>query len=375
MTQETQKKPVIAIVGLGLLGASICETLRTRLFPVYIIGISSPNSTKTALEQGLIDESLTYDEISLVKLRVDLVFLCTPIKHIFSMVEKLSESKTPWKEGAIVTDVGSTKSEICQFAWDKLGEQVFIGGHPMAGSEKNGIEARDATLFESALWLLTPSPKQTFVLAESLLFQVINALGSTIHLCDIDDHDEWLAAVSHLPQLLSTQLSVSTFKHFPQAISVAGPGYRDMSRLALSSYPMWQSILETNADKIHYALEKYIDELESLQKSLKTKNWNQVESSFETAYHGRQNLNIPQEGWSNSLIDVIVTVKDQTGMISTIVVPLSDAKLDIRDIQLLKIREGMGGTLRLSFSSIQQAKQAVKLLETLSIQAKLRSEL
>lgn len=369
------QSPHIAVAGLGLLGASICQTLKDHQFPGKITGISSPSSQAKALEAGIIDAAVNYDEIASLKSEVDLFILCTPIEFIFHLIDLLADPDSPWKEGAMVTDVGSTKSEIVQYALSKLGKDHFIGGHPMAGSEKNGLDARDNTLFESALWLLCPEEDQQTLIEGSLLIEVIENLGSRIHFMDAQTHDQWLAQVSHLPQILSTTLSLQTYDSLQDSISVAGPGYRDMTRLSLSQFPMWDSIFKTNKSKIIESIQSYQDKLDEVKASIEIENWSKVEYIFNQSFEGRQQLNIPQKGWAQNLIEIIVQVRDQKGMISKIVVPLTDAGLDIRDIQLLKIREGSGGTLSLSFGSLQDADQAVKLLEQLSIKSQIRGKI
>lgn len=366
------QQPVIAVVGLGLLGGSICQTLTDLEFDAQIIGVSSPRSTQEALDIGIISQAYQYHEIGQVKVQADLILLCTPIQHIFSMMESLAQSSEPWKPGALVSDVGSTKLEICQKGWQLLGTDRFIGGHPMAGSEKNGLSARDNTLFESALWLLCPSEDQSDLVQGSLLEKVILTLGSRLHCVEAELHDQWLAQVSHLPQLLSSTLSSETFQSLPDSLSVAGPGFRDMSRLALSSYPMWESIFQTNSQQIIQSIQNYIEKLSQVKEIIQSGDWQSMDQLFDHASQGRQQVNIPQKGWSQNLIEVIVRVQDQKGMISKVVVPLTEAGLDIRDIQLLKIREGSGGTLSLSFSSIQQADQAVELLNQIGIQSQIR---
>lgn len=368
-------KPTIAVIGLGLLGGSICQSLYELNFDAHVIGISSQAATQEALELGIISEAFHYSDLPNLKSTVDLFIFCTPIKHIFSMVDSLAQSPLEWKHGAMVTDVGSTKVEICEHAWKNLGKDRFIGGHPMAGSEKSGLSARDVTLYESALWILTPDESQKTLISNSLLETVIQSLGARLQVLDPLTHDQWLAQVSHLPQLLSTSLSSSTLRHQAQALNVSGPGYRDMTRLALSSFPMWESIVQTNTSEILTSLDYLVQELQKVQHSIKLQDWTELAHLFEQAHESRQQVEIPNKGWSSNLIEVLVSVKDQKGMISKIVVPLTEASLDIRDIQLLKIREGSGGTLSLSFASMQIAEQAVQLLTDHGIIAQVRGKI
>jgi len=161
----------MAVVGLGLLGASLAEAARKRWPGLQVAGVSSPATLAKAKAAGLIDAAYPYADIDAAAADADLLVLCTPIDQIAGVLEAWARKPAAWKPGSIVTDVGSTKAGLCAlgraaFPADGSRGAVFVGSHPMAGSEKTGIEARDPLLFQNASWVICPEsdglPPTTF---------------------------------------------------------------------------------------------------------------------------------------------------------------------------------------------------------------------
>ncbi len=248
------------IVGTGLLGASFGLAARRKNLFGRIIGVSSPAVVSAALANGAIDASLPLAE---ALAEADFVLLAQPVRRIIAL---LSEIDPLLKPGALVTDVGSTKTAICAAA-ASLTRSTFIGGHPMAGREVRGPEGALATLFENRPWILTtPHPA---------LETIVRAVGANpVHLSP-SDHDRLVALSSHLPQLAATALA-SLLSEIDLR-QVAGPGILDMTRLALSSFSLWEDILATNKDNIDAALSAYIAELERVRAALRSST---LESHF-----------------------------------------------------------------------------------------------
>ena len=248
---ETDKKQIsIAIVGIGLMGASFAMALRAAGDASRLIGISRSEETRTkALARGIVDVATT--DLAEGVRAADIVILCTPVRLL---IEQIGQLAALCKPGAIITDMGSTKTEIVK-AMNLLPEHLFaIGSHPMCGKETAGIDVAEATLYKGAPWVLTRSKRtndDTFATVKTLAEKV----GAVPREIPVEQHDVLLSFASHLPYVLSTAL-VSTTDNFaisqnmPQVWRVMAGGYRDTSRVAASDVTMWIDILLTNADVI-----------------------------------------------------------------------------------------------------------------------------
>lgn len=239
----------VTIVGTGLLGASFGLALKQHQLASHIVGVGG--AAPGALHIGAIDEIAGLPSSLPAS---DLVLLAQPIQRLLSTLEQLDEHLSPT---ALVTDVGSTKSEICRVAAQHIRRANFVGGHPMAGKEQRGPQAASAALFAGCTWVLTAH--------EPRLEQLIQTLGAHPLILGPVAHDRLVAQSSHLPQLLSTALA--SYLEGSGAERVSGPGLRDMTRLALSNYELWEDIIATNRDNIDAALSGLIAHLESLRQS------------------------------------------------------------------------------------------------------------
>lgn len=246
----------VAIVGVGLIGASFGLALRKAGFSGSIVGVSSPRSIAAARERSAVDAGMTLGEAAS---SADLIFLSQPILGIVETLKQLDPLVRP---GALVTDAGSTKSVIGETAAAYLNRCAFLGGHPMAGKEQRGAEAADADLFRGRPWILTRAPQRPI---EAEFRGWVEKAGARPVVLDAATHDRLVAWSSHLPQLASTALAAALHDRQPAASEVAGPGLMDMTRLAMSSYDLWHDILDTNRAEIAAALDAYIEKLQSLR--------------------------------------------------------------------------------------------------------------
>ncbi len=246
----------VAIVGTGLIGGSFGLALRKAGFPGDIVGVSSPRSLDQAIARGAIDKGVSLEEGAGT---ADLIFLSQPISGILETLPKLDPLV---RTGALVTDAGSTKQEIVAEAKRSLVRCEFLGGHPMAGKELRGAAAADPDLFKDRPWILTAAPDHPVA---RVFRQWLRLFGAREIILDAQTHDRVVAWGSHLPQLASTALASVLYDKSPDAASVAGPGLLDMTRLAMSSYDLWQDILETNSIEIGRALDGYIEKLQALR--------------------------------------------------------------------------------------------------------------
>ncbi len=252
----------VAIAGVGLIGGSFALALRQAGFDGRILGVSSPATTKEALARGVIDEAVSLEDAAS---RADLIYLAQPVLAIIDALPKVASHLKP---GALVTDAGSTKAQIVAAANACLPPSSFIGGHPMAGKEQRGLAAADASLFKDRPYVLTPgAPAHLESPAAAALVGWLRQIGVRLVTLEPATHDRMVAAVSHVPQLLSTALAAS-LACTEGTRQVAGPAILDMTRLALSDYDLWRDILVTNATEIRAGLALIIDKLQYLQGNL-----------------------------------------------------------------------------------------------------------
>jgi prephenate dehydrogenase len=253
----------VAIFGVGLIGGSFALALRKAGFSGRIIGVSSPETIRRALELGVIDEGTPAQEAAQA---ADLIYLAQPILRIVEILPELH----PWvRSEALVTDAGSTKSTIVGGAASTLSRCQFLGGHPMAGREKRGVDAAEEDLFRGRPYVLTPrSEAELDSPAAREFVDWIKRIGAFTVILSPEEHDRIVAYTSHLPQLASTGLAALLEGRREPESGVFGPALVDSTRLALSSFDIWGDILATNQEAIRTALRSYIAKLEEFSQGL-----------------------------------------------------------------------------------------------------------
>jgi prephenate dehydrogenase len=265
----------VAIVGVGLIGGSFGLALKKAGFTGEILGVSSERAIAEAIERGAIDRGLPLAEAAGL---ADLIYLAQPIGRIMDTIRRLDPLV---KEGALITDAGSTKSAIVSLAREKIRRCQFLGGHPMAGKEKRGVGEADAGLFRGRTWVLTPMRENDIETPQASAFIAqIERIGAIPVVMGPDQHDLVVSFTSHLPQLASTALAATVGENLDSLdyLEIAGPGLADTTRLAKSSYEIWRDILATNTDSIDRALAAYIATLEYMRENLRTR---QMQEQFE----------------------------------------------------------------------------------------------
>jgi len=255
----------VAIVGVGLIGGSIGLALRRRLPRVRVVGIDRPGVLRAALRRGAVHEAAPSLARGLIG--ADLVVLALPvdaIRDVLPRVARLAESR------ALITDVGSTKGEILDVARRlRLGGR-FVGGHPMAGSERSGIRGADASLFRGAPWILCPTTARgrsgRGSRALGRLATLVERLGACPARLDARRHDLAVARLSHLPQLISVALvNAAAASPAGPLLEFSGPAFRQMSRLASSPPGLWDAILKSNRSAATAAVDDFVRELRRLR--------------------------------------------------------------------------------------------------------------
>lgn len=259
----------ITIVGCGLIGGSMAMGLKRRRPEHSIACLDLPDRLPAIRETGVADHVGSMEDLAQYVPESDMVVVATPVQSVLETVERLSPHL---REGTIVTDVGSTKKTIMSGARNLVPAGVhFIGGHPMAGSERSGVEAADPLLFSERVYALCPYP-DTPPDALLAVMDVVESLMAIPITLDPEEHDRIMATVSHLPQLISVALmQAATADDAEHAMldKIAGRGFLDMTRLAASDYGIWKGILQSNRDAIHQAVERFRRSLSALDSGMR----------------------------------------------------------------------------------------------------------
>ena len=260
----------VTVVGCGLIGASFALAMGcAESACARLAGWDASQSVlDEAIRRGVIDEadqSFSGGEVS----SSDLIYLAMPVGEI---IKFLREHGQQFKPGAVVTDAGSTKQEVCRAARaEPRRDWRFVGGHPIAGSHLRGLENARADLFAGAPYVLTTVEEEGDQQALAAFAETLGTLGARVTRMSAREHDRALALISHLPQLVSSALA-ATIGEQPDAhalAALAGAGYRDMTRLAASPWGVWRDILATNPTQIAAALDALLEKLAAVRDELR----------------------------------------------------------------------------------------------------------
>jgi len=277
----------ISIIGLGLLGGSWALSLKRIGCDARRVGCDRAEVLERALASGAIHEA--FENAHEAVRTADLVVLATPVGKIIELLEKLKASFSP---NALVTDVGSTKQQIVQRTKDwPLDGPLFLGGHPLAGKEQSGFEHAEVALFQNARYaLVPPAPEVMNDRRVKAFVELVRSFGARPYVTDAASHDRAVAYLSHMPQLLSTGLAGLVAEKAGQdglPLELAGPGFRDLTRLAESPYDVWRDICLTNGGNIRSAIDAMIQKLDTVKLHLSTQ---ELEEEFDRARELRRKL-------------------------------------------------------------------------------------
>ncbi len=347
----------ISIIGLGLIGGSVAKALKSVNKNYFISALDKEEVLNKALRDKVIDYKCKHINETAGS---HLIFIAVPLNDSVDILEKLAAIVD---ENTIITDVCGVKY-VLQKKWETLNSKgVYIGGHPMTGKEKGGYENSDPLLFENTIYILSNVYRGNKRLEDFL--PVIKSLGARVMFLDPLTHDRIVANVSHLPQILSVALVNSTFSHGENNYhNFAAGGFKDMTRIASSKFEIWEEVIKQNKAEINSALLNLMSELEEIRRLIESGNFKAIARKFESARKHRDEIPGNTKGFLTPLYDVFVFVKDEPGVIFKISSVLYGENINIKDIELLKIREGTGGTFRLSFESYADAQMAKQLLSS-----------
>ena len=284
--QRMTKEPCISIAGLGLMGASLAMALRKRGYAGRLTAYARKAETRAeAVARGIVDAAFA-DPDPAVK-EATLVVLCAPIRTCAELAADIAPLLRP---GALVTDVGSTKGWICRQMAGILPPGVFVGSHPIAGSEKQGLQAASADLYENALTVVARPPGAPEDAARRV-DDLWRSAGARICRMDPEDHDRLLARTSHLPHVAAAALAKAIGRDSAEQVGLfCGSGFYDSTRVASGSIEMWRDILMTNAPAVAEELRAFKTEVERVYDDLQAGRFGDVAVFLERAREARAEL-------------------------------------------------------------------------------------
>lgn len=351
----------VAIFGVGLIGGSIALCLKGQP-NITVVGYSNrASSAEKYVQRGVVDYGTTSVEEAAKD--ADFIFLCVPVGLMDEYMQQLS--KLELKQGCIITDVGSTKASVMRSAvvFDHT-PAIFIGGHPMAGSERSGVEAASSRLLENAFYVLTAkegTPKD----AIDRLVQLINYTRAQIVTVDAQAHDAIVGAISHLPHIIAVGL-VNQIRGYNVSNGLyellAAGGFRDITRIASGDPPLWRDILLDNKQVLLQLLQDWQKQMDHFANLLEEDNGDGIIEAFQTSGAFRSKMPERRKGIIHSIYDCYIDIPDHPGIIGSIASLLGNAQINLSNIQIIESREQIPGVLKLSFRSQEMLDQAMQLL-------------
>jgi prephenate dehydrogenase len=317
------------VIGLGLIGGSIAAALRVHGYRVHGVD-DRAGLVAAAIERGIVDvDGLAAD--------AEITFVAVPVLAGIDAVQHALGATS-----GIVTDVGSVKGPICAAITDDR----FIGGHPMAGSERDGLAGADPALFDGAIWVLTPdgdADDMTF----ARLAGIIKNFGAEVVALAPERHDEVVAVVSHVPHLTAaTLMSLAAARSIEHAalLRLAAGGFRDMTRVASGRPDIWLDICDENRAAIVRTLSELIDGLGEVRDAIDRGDHAQLHAHLSTARNARANLP-GRVVHPESLAEVQIPIRDRTGAAAEVFGLAAELSVNIANFEVVHLAESNGGTL------------------------------
>lgn len=360
----------LAIAGVGLIGGSVALGARERGLAHRVVGFDQdPRALDAALGLGAIDEARLEQGDWLAE--VDLLVLAAPTRELPGLAAALLPHLPAT---AVVTDVGSVKRPVVEaiagVAWPG-GPGRFVGGHPMAGSERAGVVNADPGLLENAVWVLTPvaaTAPEALEAARGL----VTGLGARPIETTPEKHDELVAAVSHLPYLAAVALTSLIDEGEDRALKalLAAGGFRDLTRVASGDPRMSRDMVAANAGPVRAALRAFRRALDGLEAALDDPE--ELLAKAEAAKRARDAVPVVKRGLLASRWELVVAVVDRPGEFARITAALAEANVNIKDIEVLSVRES-GGAVRLAFEDAAAQEAGRRALEAMGYRVRSRN--
>lgn len=351
----------VGFIGLGLIGGSIAKAIR-RYYPEHeLIAFDKSRETLAlAVQEGTIDTACSSIDDNFRG--CSYIFLCAPVS---CNTAYLSQLKVLIGDNCILTDVGSVKTSIHEEVIALGLEECFIGGHPMAGSEKTGFANSKAHLIENSYYILTPSAKVAEEKVEAYR-NFVSSLKAIPVILDYKEHDHITGTISHLPHIIASSLvnfvrDTDTKDELMKAL--AAGGFKDITRIASSSPVMWQQICLKNGKNISQILGGYIETLEYAKKAVDSGDEKALYTLFESSRDYRDSMPNSSAGPIKKQFAVYCDIIDEAGGIATIATILASNNINIKNIGIIHNREFEEGVLRIEFYDEESSAKAVELLQ------------
>ncbi len=351
----------LGFIGFGLIGGSIARSLKKngQDVAVHVYSRRKNPDLEDGVREGVIDE-LVYEIDERIG-RCDIIFLCAPVLKNVDFFPLLKPVLGP---DSLITDVGSVKSNICAAAAGYGLSDRFIGGHPMAGSEKTGYKNSTDILLENAYYLLTPTEANR---AEdvALLRELVGHTGANCVVLSPEHHDLITAAISHVPHIIAVSLVNLVRQNDDEEENMkafAAGGFKDITRIASSSPDMWQDICVANGESIDRFLTEFELLIQNFRRMIRESDKPAIYDAFQKAGDYRNSIPAKKSSVIAPSFDLFVNIDDRTGAIATIATVLSVNGISIKNIGIIHNREYADGVLKIELYSLEDAEKSERLL-------------
>lgn len=356
------KKITCGFIGLGLIGGSMAKALKNGNKNLKIIAFDINTETlELSRADGIADEICT--SIDEHFLECDYVFLCAPVQVNIANIDKI---KNFLNKDAILTDIGSVKTQIHDYIHEAGLDSQFIGGHPMAGTERIGYINSKPIILENAYYILTKTDKTSEDKLNGF-YELVKSMGAIPLVMDHKQHDYIVAAISHVPHVISASLvnlvKNSDSENGLMKLTAAG-GFKDITRISSSSPVMWQQICLTNTQNISALLGKYIDSLSEIKEQIDKGEGDSIIRFFKDAREYRESFIDSSGGPIKKVYTVHIDIADQPGVLATVATLLAVHNINIKNIGIMHNREYQSGSLQIEFNDEHDQLEAIALLKS-----------
>jgi prephenate dehydrogenase len=342
---------IVAVVGVGVIGGSVGLAARRRL-GATVRGVDP--HTDAALAAGAIDEAHT--ELAAALDGADAAVVAVPVAALADTVASVLAAAPP---GCLVTDVGSTKRAVVA----RNGDERFVGGHPLAGSEAAGVAHAREDLFDGAVWYLTPTSTTSGLVLERL-HRLVSGLGAQAAAIDADTHDRMMAAVSHLPHVVANVLVAQAARALGgERLPPTGPSFRDATRVAGANPALWPDIYLANRDALLHAIDDTVERLQAARAALHAGDRDALHAWQADAAVGREAL-LEAGLVGGAVHELRAVVPNRPGVIADIALTLGRAGINISDMALTPSPDFTRGEIALWVAE-GEAARAQELLQDL----------